>query len=106
VLKQHAPQVGARQGSLRHRPFDPGQRTSGSNREQLTNQRVELADGDREDEYVEEIFGQLWAVPKPDKVRVPEPNRVGLFGLDQEGPSEEEEDPRRGLFPGESSAAD
>jgi hypothetical protein len=24
---------------------------------------------------VEEIFGQLWAVPKPDKVRVPEPNR-------------------------------
>jgi hypothetical protein len=31
---------------------------------------------------------------------------VGLFGLDQEGPGEEEEDPRRGLFPGESSAAD
>jgi hypothetical protein len=30
---------------------------------------------DQEEEVVEDIFGQLWAIPKPDKVRVPQPNR-------------------------------
>jgi hypothetical protein len=38
---------------------------------------AEEEDADQGEESIEEIFGQLWAIPKADKVRVPSPQRHG-----------------------------
>jgi hypothetical protein len=32
-----------------------------------------VEDAEQEDESIEELFGQLWAIPNPDKARVPNP---------------------------------
>jgi NADPH-dependent 7-cyano-7-deazaguanine reductase QueF len=44
------------------------------------NRRAKRGVEEREEECVEEIFGQLWMVPRPDKVRVPDSSsRRGCF---------------------------
>jgi hypothetical protein len=53
--------------SLPNHPRTPGK---------LTSQRGDLAvesEGGQEEEHIEEIFGQLWAISDQDRPRVPKP---------------------------------
>jgi hypothetical protein len=54
---------------------------------------------DREVEELEEVFGQLWAVLKLDRVRVPGHGGLPrLFGLGEEGVGAVKEDPSLETF--------
>jgi hypothetical protein len=58
--------------------------TLGVNQTQL-NRAVVRPDGD-EEEHVEELFGQLWVIPNPDKPKAPNPSNDGraLFWIRKE----------------------
>jgi hypothetical protein len=62
--------------SQRAHGFDHS-KTGGRNQRPQRDLVAEEEDADQGEESIEEIFGQLWAIPKVDKVRVPSPQRHG-----------------------------
>jgi hypothetical protein len=67
-------------------PSDLKCRTHGEDRNCEDDLRVESKAVDQDTEELEELFGQLWAVPKPDRVRVPAAcgDRGSLFWVRKE----------------------
>jgi hypothetical protein len=57
-------------------------------------------------EYVEEIFGQLWLIPKPERARGRDPHLSSGTGVDTARSDSREEGTSGGLFPHEQDAED